>query len=351
MDINPDAWRNKRVLVTGHTGFKGSWLVFLLKELGAEVIGLSLPAPESRPSLYIDAEIKNLISSEYFLDIRDEIGVKKAIQESIPDYVFHLAAQAFVPRSLKYPSESITTNVAGTANVLLASLSVDSIQGITIATTDKVYENIGIHESFKETDRLGSKDPYSASKASAELIVASLSSTCNPYKIPVTTVRAGNVIGGGDWGEDRLVPDLVLALNSDQTLIIRNLNATRPWQHVLDCLKGYLLIAQSHLEKNKNTPTSINFGPSNSLSVKKLISVFEESFGKKVKYRVSETTLNEASKLELNSQLALEFLGWHTSLSSIEAIDQTATWYSKFLGGDNALKLMSEENSKYIAIK
>lgn len=351
MDINPDAWRNKRVLVTGHTGFKGSWLVFLLKELGAEVIGLSLPAPESRPSLYIDAEIGKLISSEYFLDIRDEIGVKKAIQESIPDYVFHLAAQAFVPRSLNYPSESITTNVAGTTNVLLASLSVDSIQGITIATTDKVYENNGIHEPFKETDRLGSKDPYSASKASAELIVASLSSTCNPYKIPVTTVRAGNVIGGGDWGEDRLVPDLVLALNSDQTLIIRNLDATRPWQHVLDCLKGYLLIAQSHLENNKKTPTSINFGPPNSLSVKKLISIFEVSFGKKGKFRVSETTLNEANKLELNSQLAFEFLGWHTSLSSIEAISQTASWYSKFLGGDNALKLMSEEISKYIAIK
>lgn len=351
MDINPDAWRNKRVLVTGHTGFKGSWLVFLLKELGAEVIGLSLPAPESRPSLYIDAEIRNLISLEYFVDIRDEIRVKKAIQESIPDYVFHLAAQAFVPRSLNYPSESITTNVAGTANVLLASLSVDSIEGITIATTDKVYENIGIHEPFKETDRLGGKDPYSASKASAELIVASLFSTCNPHRIPVTTARAGNVIGGGDWGEDRLVPDLVLALNSDQTLIIRNLNATRPWQHVLDCLKGYLLIAQSHLEKNKNTPASINFGPSNSLSVKKLISVFEESFGKKVKYRVSETTLNEATKLELNSQLALEFLGWYTSISSIEAINQTATWYSKFLGGENALKLMSEETSKYIVIK
>lgn len=231
------------------------------------------------------------------------------------------------------------------------SLSVDSIQGITIATTDKVYENNGIHEPFKETDRLGSKDPYSASKASAELIVASLSSTCNPYKIPVTTVRAGNVIGGGDWGEDRLVPDLVLALNSDQTLIIRNLDATRPWQHVLDCLKGYLLIAQSHLENNKKTPTSINFGPPNSLSVKKLISIFEVSFGKKGKFRVSETTLNEANKLELNSQLAFEFLGWHTSLSSIEAISQTASWYSKFLGGDNALKLMSEEISKYIAIK
>ena len=350
MDINPEIWRNKRILVTGHTGFKGSWLVFWLRELGAEVIGLSLPAPQSRPSLYIDAEIGNLVSFEYFLDIRDEIGVEKAIQESKPDYVFHLAAQAFVPRSLEYPSESITTNIVGTANILLASLSLDSVQGVTIATTDKVYQNIGNHKPFKETDMLGSKDPYSASKAAAELIVASLATTCNPHKIPVTTVRAGNVIGGGDWGEDRLVPDLVTALKSGQTLVVRNPNATRPWQYILDCLKGYLLIAQSHLEDN-NTPTSINFGPTNSLAVTKLISIFEVAFGKKVKYEVGETNLNEANQLELNSQLALEYLGWQTSFSLVDAIGETATWYSKFLGGANALELMSKDISKFIAIK
>ena len=350
MDINPEIWRTKRILVTGHTGFKGSWLVFWLRELGAEVIGLSLPAPQSRQSLYIDAEIGNLVSFEYFLDIRDEIGVEKAIQESKPDYVFHLAAQAFVPRSLKYPSESITTNIVGTANILLASLSLDSVKGITIATTDKVYQNIGNHEPFKETDMLGSKDPYSASKAAAELIVASLATTCNPHKIPVTTVRAGNVIGGGDWGQDRLVPDLVTALKSGQTLVVRNPNATRPWQYILDCLKGYLLIAQSHLEDD-NTPTSINFGPTNSLSVTKLISIFEVAFGKKVKYEVGETNLNEANQLELNSQLALEYLGWQTSFSLVDAIGETATWYSKFLDGANALELMSKDMSKYIAIK
>ena len=350
MDLNPEIWRNKRILVTGHTGFKGSWLVFWLRELGAEVIGLSLPAPQSRQSLYIDAEIGNLVSFEYFLDIRDEIGVEKAIQESKPDYVFHLAAQAFVPRSLKYPSESITTNIVGTANILLASLSLDSVKGITIATTDKVYQNIGNHEPFKETDMLGSKDPYSASKAAAELVVASLATTCNPHKIPVTTVRAGNVIGGGDWGQDRLVPDLVTALKSGQTLVVRNPNATRPWQYILDCLKGYLLIAQSHLEGD-NTPTSINFGPTNSLSVTKLISIFEVAFGKKVKYEVGETNLNEANQLELNSQLALEYLGWQTSFSLVDAIGETATWYSKFLDGANALELMSKDMSKYIAIK
>ena len=332
MDINPDAWRNKRVLVTGHTGFKGSWLVFLLKELGAEVIGLSLPAPESRPSLYIDAEIGKLISSEYFLDIRDEIGVKKAIQESIPDYVFHLAAQAFVPRSLNYPSESITTNVAGTANVLLASLSVDSIQGITIATTDKVYENIGIHEPFKETDRLGSKDPYSASKASAELIVASLSSTCNPYNIPGTTVRAGNVIGGGDWGEDRLVPDLVLALNSDQTLSIRNLNATRPWQHVLDCLNGYTTLAEAMLENpwQFEAGSTWNFGPdiSSFVSVGEVTTLASSMWGQEISWdQTPDPEFHEAGLLALDASKAQTQLSWENILPFEAAIDWTVSWY------------------------
>ena len=347
MDINVELWRNKRVLVTGHTGFKGSWLVFWLRELGAEIVGLSLPAPESGPSLYTDAGIRNLVSSEYFLDIRDEFGVKKVIQESKPDYVFHLAAQAFVPRSLKYPSESITTNIVGTANVLLASLSLDSIRGITIATTDKVYQNIGNHEPFKEIDRLGSKDPYSASKAAAELVVASVSSTCNPNKIPVTTVRAGNVIGGGDWGEDRLVPDLVTALETNQTLNLRNPSAIRPWQYVLDCLYGYLLMAQSHLEKRISMPTSINFGPNQSLSVEELIRVFEIAFMKKVKFMILPATINEADWLLLDSHLAENYLGWKPSLSIEEAINQTAQWYLKFIGGMSATDLMLEEITKY----
>jgi CDP-glucose 4,6-dehydratase len=349
VEINPEIWRNKRILVTGHTGFKGSWLVFWLRELGAEIIGLSLPAPESMPSLYIDAEIGNLVSFEYFLDIRDEIGIEKAIQESKPDYVFHLAAQAFVSRSLKYPSESITTNIVGTANILLAALSLDSVQGVTIATTDKVYQNIGNHEPFKETDLLGSKDPYSASKAAAELIVASLATTCNAHKIPVTTVRAGNVIGGGDWGEDRLVPDLVTALKSGQTLVVRNPNATRPWQHILDCLKGYLLVGQCHLEGIRKIPNSINFGPNQSLEVRELISLVEVIFGKKIDCQVKESSFSEANQLKLDSQLAFEHLGWRTSLSPIDAITQTANWYSNFLSGSSARELMSVELSNFKA--
>ena len=347
MDINPELWRDMRVLVTGHTGFKGSWLVFWLKELGAEVIGLSLPAPENRPSLYIDAKIGTLVSTEYFLDIRDESGVAKAIQESRPTYVFHLAAQALVHRSLKHPSESITTNIVGTTNILLSSLAQDSIKGTTIATTDKVYQNLGGHKPFQESDRLGSKDPYSASKAAAELMVASLASTCNPRGIPVTTVRAGNVIGGGDWGEDRLVTDLVTALGNHEALVIRNPTATRPWQHILDCLKGYLLIAQCHLEGKRDIPNSINFGPSESLEVRKLISLFEATFGKKIKIEVKESNFKEAEWLELDSQLAYDYLNWSNTLSPEEAVTQTANWYLKFFNGSSARELMISELSSF----
>jgi CDP-glucose 4,6-dehydratase len=314
------------------------------------VIGLSLPAPETRRTLYSDAKIAKLISTEYLIDIRDDTEVAKAIQEAQPSYVFHLAAQALVRRSIKFPSESISTNVIGTANVLLASMLQDSIKGITIATTDKVYQNLGNQLPFKETDRLGSKDPYSASKAAAELVVASLSSTCNPRNIPVTTVRAGNVIGGGDWGEDRLVPDLVTALDTDQTVIIRNPGATRPWQYILDCLRGYLLIGQCHLQTKLNTPNSINFGSPHSLEVKKIIDLFELAFEKKIEFKVEESNSIEAKHLELNSQLAYKYLGWSTTLSSEEAIRRTANWYLKFLNGINAQALMSKEISDFTEI-
>lgn len=350
MELNPELWRDRRVLVTGHTGFKGSWLVFWLSQFGAEVIGVSLPVLEPQPSLYFDAKISKLLSREYFLDIRDENLVQGAIKESEPDYIFHLAAQAIVNRSIKDPNESISTNVIGTSNVLLAALSLDCIIGITIATTDKVYKNIDSNRSFKEADALGSKDPYSASKAAAEIVVASLASTCNPRKVPITTVRAGNVIGGGDWGEDRLVPDLVNALSLNKTMIIRNIHATRPWQHILDCLRGYLLIAQSHLVQRANIPNSINFGPKDSLSVKQLITIFESSFGKSTNYKVLEPSFNEAQYLKLDSGLALKYLGWLPFFESSEAISQTASWYANFLQGNNALDLMAQELFQYMEV-
>ena len=347
MDISPSIWQGKRVLVTGHTGFKGSWLVLLLNELGAEVVGLSLPPPEIGYSLFKDAQIQSLVTYEYFIDIRDEEKVNSAIQSTGIDYAFHLAAQAFVNRSMKNPLESITTNILGTANVLLSLFKLDSLQGITVVTSDKVYQNLEKGTPFSEMDRLGSKDPYSASKAAVELITNSLSSTCNPFNIPVTTARAGNVLGGGDWGEDRLVPDLVKAMISNQTLLIRNPNASRPWQHVLDCLRGYLLLGQSHLNKNIDTPISINFGPSESLSVIELIRIFELSFKKKINYEIVKSNNYESTSLELDSKLAKDYLGWQTLLSPEDAINQTADWYLKFANGVDSKQLMQQEITNY----
>lgn len=348
MGIVPRIWQDKRVLVTGHTGFKGSWLTFLLNELGAEVIGLSLPPLDSDHSLYKDAQIQKFLTQEYWIDIRDQQKVDEAIQNSGAEYVFHLAAQAFVNRSVKNPLESISTNVIGTTNVLISSLKSQLLKGITVVTSDKVYQNLGNNLPFNESDRLGGKDPYSASKAASELITNSLALTCNPYSIPISSARAGNVLGGGDWGEDRLVPDLVKSIMSKQILSIRNPNASRPWQYILDCLKGYLLIGQSHINKIPRTPQSFNFGPSNSLTVTELIQLFEIYFEGKLKYIVSNTNEYEATELNLNSNLATEYLGWQPQLSPHESIKQTANWYLKYTAGVDPKELMIDEITNYM---
>lgn len=346
MGLNPKLWKGKRILLTGHTGFKGSWLTFLLKDLGAEVIGISLK-PLGPQALYLDAKISKEVQTEFFCDIRSESSIKRAFEASEIDYVFHLAAQAFVRRSVRDPIESITINVCGTANVLMSALALENLLGVTIVTTDKVYENFGTEIAFKETDKLGGKDPYSASKAAAEIIALSISSTNNPHKIPVTTVRAGNVIGGGDWGEERLVPDLVRALTTNFPLSIRNPKAVRPWQHVLDCLYGYLLVAQSHLEEKNEIPKSVNFGPEKSLSVMDLVTLFEEAFDKRITQEVVKPLIPESEWLMLDSSLAREYFKWEPSLSPSQAVRLTADWYSRFLNGMDAKALVLESISEY----
>ena len=332
--------------MTGHTGFKGSWLTLLLTELGAKVVGLALPENDTQ-SLYKDARISSLLAREYIQDIREYEKTNDAIYSQDIDYVFHLAAIALVRKSVREPIESFTTNITGTANVVLSALSSTTVMGITVATTDKVYKNLGTVYPFKESDKLGGDDPYSASKAAAEFVVCALANSNNPRSIPVTTVRAGNVIGGGDWGEERLVPDLIRAINSSSVLNIRNPNATRPWQYILDCLYGYLLVAQAQMELRSDFPKAVNIGPKHSLSVSELIDLFAGVLGKPIEYEVLVPNIHEHNNLVLDSSLAERVLGWQPSFTTSQSVVQTATWYRKFMSGSDAQQLMYDEILSY----
>ena len=340
------SWSGKKVLVTGHTGFKGSWLTLLLYQLGAEVIGISLRDEKSR-LLYSDANLSSFTSQERYLDIRDTAKLNAAIHEINPDYVFHLAAQALVRNSVHNPLETITTNVIGSVNVILASLNCSNVRGITVATTDKVYENLDSFKKFKESDKLGGRDPYSASKSATELIIGALRQSNNPNKIPITTVRAGNVVGGGDWGEERLIPDLVRAIQSGQSLRIRYPNATRPWQYILDCLNGYLKIAQLQGSPDFESLHAVNIGPQNSISVMEVIDLFQSENKSKIDIKLDESNILEHSLLSLDTDLAVSELGIKHLYDSHNAISLTANWYAQYLKGEDPQKLMFSEIESY----
>ena len=351
MDLTPNLWHGKKVIVTGHTGFKGSWLTLILNRLGAKVYGISLPPAKPR-SLYEDAQISKLLTQEFIQDIRDLNMLEKIYAEVAPDYIFHLAAQALVLESLKNPIETISTNVIGTSNILVTSLSQTSLAGIIISTTDKVYENMEIGKIFTEDDRLGGDDPYSSSKAATELVVRAISLSVNPNNIPVATVRAGNVIGGGDWGSYRLIPDLVRAFETNSALIIRNPLSTRPFQHVLDCLFGYILVAQSHLlKKHLKVFDMFNFGPDSSVTVTDLIDTFKRNLPNKIEITFIKSEFIEHINLNLNSTKAKEVLNWIPHFSPNEAIIDTAKWYSNYLGGESSLELMEVTLDNYLGKK
>ena len=342
MDLRSDLWVGKTILVTGHTGFKGSWLCFLLEKLGAKVIGLSLEA-KGPQSLYRDGNVSSLLEAEYIGDIRDSQFVAQVFESHDVDYVFHLAAQALVRDSIRNPLNSITTNVIGTSNVLLSALNAKSVVGITLVTTDKVYRNNEWVWPYRESDPLGGSDPYSASKAASELITHAIQISNNPRKIPVTTARAGNVIGGGDWGEERLVPDLVNAVKNSKELQIRNPMALRPWQYILDCLTGYLLIGQAHLGNSIIVPDSLNFGPKSSLSVLELVHLFNSHLESKCQISLIESEYVEHGRLALDSHLSEAHLGWIPRYSIEESVERTAFWYRRFLAGADATILVKDE--------
>jgi len=332
-------FKNKRVLVTGHTGFKGSWLVLWLHMMGAKVAGISLP-PESSPNHW---SLLGLGVESFHIDIRDEVALRHKIIEVDPEIVFHLAAQPLVRRSYRTPLETWATNVMGTANVLDACRQVKSLAAIVVVTTDKCYENKEWVWGYREIDPLGGHDPYSASKGGSELVAASYRSSFfyAPGTTLLATARAGNVIGGGDWSEDRLIPDLVRAAQGKKSLEIRSPKATRPWQHVLECLSGYLLLGQQLLEGNASRAEAWNFGPDRegNRQVRQVLVSLQANWPG-VEWNCSAAPqLHEAQLLHLDSGKAREKLSWRPVWTFDEGVAATAEWYRAWIDRGDVVSL------------
>ncbi len=317
-------YRNRRVLLTGHTGFKGSWLALWLKSLGAEVIGLALQ-PNTEPNHW---DLLNLGIPESRVDISDEAAVATAVKKANPEIVFHLAAQSLVRLSYSTPVETWKTNVMGSVNLLESCRNAPDLKAIVFITTDKCYENKESPKGYSEEDRLGGHDPYSASKASTEFIAASYRDSFFKGSPLIASARAGNVIGGGDWALDRIIPDLARAQEKGEDLIVRSPNAVRPWQHVLEPLSGYLQLGQKLLEDKKEFQGAWNFGPDQEgvLSVSDLLGRM------KAKYVVQsdKNAPHETKILLLDSSKARKVLQWQPVWDMDEQIEMTSDWYNKF---------------------
>ena len=325
-----DVFKGRKVLLTGHTGFKGSWLALWLQELGAEVVGLSL-APDTNPSHW---GLLKLNLKEYLADIRDYASVQEILNKTQPEIVFHLAAQPLVRRSYADPLMTWSTNVQGTAHVLEACRHVHSVKAIVAVTTDKCYQNKEWVWGYRENDRLGGHDPYSASKAGAELVAASYRDSFfqKEDSLLLATARAGNVIGGGDWSEDRLIPDLVRAGARGESVEIRSPNATRPWQHVLESLSGYLLLGQRLLERQRSFADAWNFGPdeAGNQTVATVLARLTEHWSGLRWDLADGVQLHEAGLLQLDSTKARSLLSWHPVWGLEESLRQTVDWYRAY---------------------
>jgi CDP-glucose 4,6-dehydratase len=335
--------KGKRVFVTGHTGFTGSWACIWLNQLGCDVFGYSLE-PETTPNLFTEARVGNLVSGK-IADIRDFETLREEVVKFQPDLVLHLAAQPLVRRSYQIPRETFEVNSQGTANVLEAIRGVESIKGALLITTDKVYKNLETDHRYVEGDELGGKDPYSSSKAAAELIIASYRSAKQGagFEVPIISVaRGGNIVGGGDWSEDRLIPDYVRAYILGGEMEIRYPEATRPWQHVLSLVDGYLTILSGMLGSGAHAfNRAFNLGPIDDepYSVSSVLSLISKELPGVV-VRHHESDLHEAGKLGLNSKLATETFGWKPRWDTKRVIEETATWYKHFLADGNSTQTL-----------
>lgn len=346
-----DFWRGKRVLLTGHTGFKGAWMALWLHRLGAQVTGISLPPPTT-PNLFSLANIE-AITTSHFCDIRDAAPLAGLVNKAQPEIVFHLAAQALVHASYRDPLTTFATNVQGTANVLDALRPLDTCKAVVAITTDKVYKNLEQPYPYRETDALGGHDPYSASKAAAEIVIASYRDSYLADKgIAVASARAGNVIGGGDWSADRLIPDAIRAWSANKSLQIRRPQATRPWQHVLEPLAGYIKLAEQ-LWQQPSLAGAYNFGPQTheAATVRTVVQLAQNAYGQgQVEWSDGTSGPHEAGWLALEIAKARTVLGVKPCWALAETVQSTINWYRLQHEGADARTLCEADIAAYDAV-
>lgn len=356
IDIYNNFYKDKRVLITGHTGFKGSWLSIWLHELGAEVIGIALD-PYTERDNYVLSGIGNKIKADLRADIRDKQRIKDIFAEYQPEIVFHLAAQPLVRLSYEKPVETYETNVMGTINVMEAIRATNSVKVGVMITTDKCYENKEQLQGYKETDPFGGYDPYSSSKGACEIAIQSWRrSYFNPedygkkHTVSLASVRAGNVIGGGDWALDRIIPDCIRAIEAGKPIDIRSPKAVRPWEHVLEPLSGYLMLAQKMWEHPTDYCEGWNFGPEQEAvsTVWEVASELVECFGKgELKNSSNPNAVHEANLLMLDIAKAKTRLGWKPRLNSKQTIDLVADWYKRYKS-ENVYDICIDEIERFI---
>jgi CDP-glucose 4,6-dehydratase len=346
-------WKGKKVFLTGHTGFKGSWLSIILSILEAKIIGYSLKA--NRISFFKLAKLQNIMQESIVGDVRDYEKLKNSVKKTRPDLIIHMAAQSLVRKSYKNSKNTFDVNIGGTVNILEIVKELKRPKFLLIVTTDKVYKNNNQGKHYSEDDPLGGLDPYSNSKSCAELVTESYrKSFFSKNGIKVATARSGNVVGGGDFSEDRIIPDYIKALKNKKNLIIRSPNAIRPWQHVIEPLIGYLKLLELLTKKNKNFSSAWNFGPNNKnfYSVTDIINIMNNDFNNKVKIKIktnSSKNFEESKVLLLKSKKAISKLKWFPKYNINETINFTTDWYKNYLKKKNLLKFSQMQIKNYLA--